>query len=612
MKERNIPSFSDNTDELHAPAKTQNAEKNLKLRVLKIIAVSGTVANTIGFLANFLLYGMDIPTAVCGICACLIAMNLVFGLRSPNARLYGGIMLSLLNLVEFPMLTLAYGSVMYPYMLLGFLGLLMLSEGKERIVRGCVLAVCDVAVIVFSTLRPFIFGDKDAAGLLGSAILTFLITLLSMSVMVIMWQSVYLTETVEIDSITGALSRVGFLRRTSKQLKNDKNTAYTILYFNIIGFKAINSVYGIDGGNRLLTQLGQRLLDASFKPKYVGRLNADHFVCLVKQDGLEDYDLEDVCHFRFLDKGRSVELLLNCGIYRVADRSLPVESMCDRAQSVLRYVQGRQYSHCAEYDNKAENAFREETIVLGEIEQALQQGAFIPYYQPIVDCRTGKIVSAEALARWIHPTAGVISPGRFIPVLEKKELVSQMDSVIFKKVSQMLEARSQERLPVVPVSINLSRMDLYDPMVMRHLLSTVEKSMNRNLYRIEVTESAYETMSDSVMETLNAFRDFGAQILVDDFGSGFSSLGMITDYQFDIIKLDMQFASKLETNEKVCGVVKSMISMAHMLGAKVIAEGIENAAQLQIMQDSGCDYIQGFYFYKPMPEAEFLALMNKQ
>lgn len=588
-----------------------DTEVDIRIRVLTIVALAGAVGNTLGFLANLMLYGLNFVTLCCFVCAVLIICNLLFGLRSRHCIPLGYAMLLLLNVFEFPLLTLTYGAVMCPYMMIGFHALAMISNKQRRISLCTLLGVYDIIIIVYSYLYPYIFGPQDAMGLLGSAVITFAISIFTVAGLVIMWQNVYLLETIEIDSVTKVQSRVGFNKNAEKILKNDSSGNYSMLYFNVVSFKVINSVFGIDGGNRFLAAAAAHLSTAPFTPRLVGRLDADHFVCLVNRDHFDSACLETVCQVPFEERGRRIQARMLCGIYDISDRSLPISAMYDRACAALRLIHNSVSRFYAVYDGKAEAGYRDETMVLSEIGNAIQNGQFLPYYQPIVDCATGKIVSAEALARWEHPEMGLISPSVFIPVLEKKNQISQLDGIIAKSVHAFLESRLAEGKSIVPISVNLSRWDLYDHGLMNELYSMVQGMGSRGaLHRFEITESAYEDLSDYTLQTISNLRKCGASVLVDDFGSGYSSLGMITDYEFDLIKLDVQFVKKIVGNDKIRGVVQSLIDMAHKLGAKVVTEGVETEAQYQAIRECGSDYIQGYHFHKPLRADEFLALLD--
>lgn len=236
---------------------------------------------------------------------------------------------------------------------------------------------------------------------------------------------------------------------------------------------------------------------------------------------------------------------------------------------------------------------------------------FTVFYQPIYDIWTRKIVSAEALVRWISKENGMILPGRFIPALEDSGYITKVDSFMNRRVHDFLGERYEKGKTVVPVTVNLSRMDLMDADIMEEIRQDVKNSkLPQEVFRYEITESACADITESGNEFLSELREMGVKLLVDDFGSGQSSFSMMRDFEFDVIKLDMGFVHKIGTGKKNNSILISMIELAHRLDMKVVAEGVENEEQLNFLRRYGCDFIQGFYFSKPLPEEEFVKLLD--
>ncbi len=584
---------------------------DMNLRVTMILALAGAVGNTLGFVANDLLYGMTVPTMVCAVCDVLILLTLLLGLRSRYYRFFGILMLNMLNVLEFPLLVMTYGAVMVPYLIIGFLGTLMLTGKKSRLVHCTLLALYDVAVIVGSTIHPYIFGPQETAGLLGSAIITFLIALGTLTACVMLWQDVAVQEAGGIDSVTGCYNRNGFLTNVGRRLARDEEKKYTILVFNIHSFKAINTVCGTEGGNRLLQELAQRIRCSPLAPLCLCRFSGDRFCALVETRVFDEAKLEELCTFRFQDKGQSLEVELSCGVYHMGKEEAELDTLCDRASAACRLARSGKERHYRIYDEAIAERYRVENELLGELEWAMEQRSFEPCYHPIVDCKTQQVCFAEALARWNHPRLGMISPGIFVPILEEKGFVTRLDTIMAQRVDEFLQSRQAEGKPAVPVSVNLSRVDLFDGEFMNRLCRMVAAS-RAEYYRFELTESAYEELPPETMERLAELRRCGAKILMDDFGKGYSSLGAVTDCEFDLIKLDMSFTAKLETDDRARSVVASLIRMSHDLGARVVAEGVETRQQLEYLCSVDCDYVQGYLFHKPMSEAAFAALLDSQ
>lgn len=226
------------------------------------------------------------------------------------------------------------------------------------------------------------------------------------------------------------------------------------------------------------------------------------------------------------------------------------------------------------------------------------------------DAYTGELASAEALIRWNYPQHGLLSPGIFIPVLEESGHISQVDHFVLDEVRRFYEKRRNEGKHIVPISINLSWMDFYDS----DMMGTIFESLQHDRYgiqaRFEVTETSCAAMYVHEVNVIAALQEAGAMVLLDDFGSGYSSFSTFSNYNFDIIKLDMGFVQKIGTDDKIKSIIHSIIDMSHHMNAKVIAEGVETHEQLDFLSRHGCDYIQGFYFSKPVPQKEFEAMLE--
>lgn len=252
----------------------------------------------------------------------------------------------------------------------------------------------------------------------------------------------------------------------------------------------------------------------------------------------------------------------------------------------------------------------DEDKLFNEIISGISNQEFQVYYQPIVDTVSEKVSSAEALVRWKKGQKD-LSPATFIPLLEKKRGISLLDKFVIESVSSYLKIRRMAGKPIVPVSINLSWLDFCDFSLMSGLLRELEECSKLDIpTRIEITETTYSAILRSQTDPLTSIKKCGAELLMDDYGTGYSSLEVLQNYSFDILKIDISFVKQIETNIKTQKILRSTIKMAHELGMKLIAEGVENIQQVNFFRDSGCDYIQGFYFYRPMSENEFSNLLD--
>ena len=268
---------------------------------------------------------------------------------------------------------------------------------------------------------------------------------------------------------------------------------------------------------------------------------------------------------------------------------------------------GVPYAMCNE---RMSQDYVNQRVYVSELDSALEKGEFIPYYQPIVDAKTGEIVSAEALIRWNHSEKGMIPPGMFIPVFEKEGLTTKLDSFMVNSVLNFNIERTKNNKKVVPCAVNLSRVDFYDTKLLAMLQKKLQSHQNiHDMLKLEITESSCAVLESDAMFFLEEMKKLKLSFLLDDFGSGMSSLSTLELYDFDTIKLDMGFIRKIGKSPKAEAIIRNTIGLAHDMGAKVVAEGVEDKEQLEFLRSVDCDMIQGYYFYKPMPEKEFAALL---
>lgn len=422
----------------------------------------------------------------------------------------------------------------------------------------------------------------------------------------------FVTDIENKDFLTGAFNRRGFLREVRLFLdKADQNKDYAIVLFNIKGFKGINEYFGTVGGDEVLRTIYRYFKNSPLQPIVIARTNGDHFFCLIEQSKL-DYDiLPTLCRTDFVRENKMLQLNIRCGIYLITDRTLHVSTMCDCAQIAIAHIFDEYIKSYAVFDPSMRANYLIRSEIQGRVQYALANREFEVYYQPIYDARTGEMTSAEALIRWKYPGKGLISPGIFIPALEESGQITQVDCFVLKEVCRFYETRKKEGKTVIPISINLSWMDFYD----ENMMDTIFKSLRDDRYdiqpRFEVTETAYAAMSDREADLIAALRAAGAKVLLDDFGSGYSSFSTFSNYDFDIIKLDMGFVQKIGTDPKTKSIIHSIIDMSHHMNAKVIAEGVETQSQLDFLYRHDCDYIQGYYFSKPLSCMEFEELMEQ-
>ncbi len=415
------------------------------------------------------------------------------------------------------------------------------------------------------------------------------------------------------DYVTGGLSRAGFVRMMERMQKGGVDlTNYAVLFINIKDFKAVNEMAGYAAGDNLLRTVYTGIERSNLLPIIGGRSENDHFVFMVEKTSLELSTLPELLNTHWKYKEKDLFIHCRCGVFMIEDSTLEIYKILDRAKLAKEHIVDDYVKPYAVYEQSMLEEYSERASAFLLFDNGIKNKEFVVYYQPVVDAKTGKVVSAEALVRRITADGAVISPGKFIPILERTGYISMLDSFVAKSVTEFLLRQVNGGMPSVPVSFNLSQKDFYDEKLMEHLLESIKQSkLPKGMLLMEITESAYTLHEKNNEELLKQLRDAGAKILLDDFGTGYSSFGMFKNYNFDRVKLDMSFVRQLDDNINVRKVVRSIISMCHDLGVQVVAEGVENDTELTILRDMDCDFIQGYYFSKPLDEKNFVKYLSE-
>ncbi len=421
-----------------------------------------------------------------------------------------------------------------------------------------------------------------------------------------------ISKITDYDVLTGELSRSGFLKTAAHVIYGtEERRNYAILFYNIKGFKVINELFGVEGGDRVLRDTADAFRRSALDPILIARFEADHFVMLIDREKL-DYDVvTSLCSSLFERNGRTFKVYGRFGIYPVNSTRHEISGMCDRAKLAKDYITDDYVRPYAVYNQIMRESFVKKKKLAGDLENALKSREFAVFYQPVYNPYTNEIVSAEALVRWIHPEMGILSPGEFISIFEENGYISELDYFVQKEVGRLVRERQSRGQKLVPISINMSRMDFYDDGIMNGIAEDVKNvDCISRLCRIEVTESAFSAFTEIGSHFLREMKKAGVKILLDDFGSEYSAYSTIRDFDFDIIKLDMGFVKMIGKSDKTECIIRSIIDMAHNMNQQVIAEGVENQQQRDFLMECKCDAIQGFYYSKPLPETEFTALLE--
>lgn len=422
------------------------------------------------------------------------------------------------------------------------------------------------------------------------------------------------TVEMEKDPLTGYLNRSGFLRKTEYILKkNADQYQFAVIYFNIRKFSGLNDVYGYENGDKIIRSYMDRIQNSVLRPLALGRVSADRFHALVDVKNLELSELGKLLQYPVRIRGEQVEIYGRCGIYYIPEHcDLDVSQMCDLAKMAKNKISNQYMQPYEIYQEDMKTEYGQKNLALLNLEKALEQEEFVVCYQPVVDGQTGEIVSAEALVRWNSSGAEPMVPSVFVPELEDSGYITKLDTYIDQTVHRFQEKRYCQEKRMVPVAVNLSRMDLMDGRMTERIFTEIQETkVPKQYFRYEIIESACTIINTQGEEFLESLRQQGVQIFLDDFGTGVSTFETVRDYTFDALKLDMGFVKKIGKDQKSDAIVVSIIDLAHRMGMKVVAEGIENQQQSDFLRAHGCDYLQGFYYYKPMSAEEFSKLLDK-
>ena len=372
------------------------------------------------------------------------------------------------------------------------------------------------------------------------------------------------------------------------------------LFLDVHNFKAFNDQRGFEAGDKFLVAIGKYISDI-FSDSLCARQADDHFVVLTKTEGLQER--LDRLNRLVRDYDEEILLGINCGAYHLTGENEDPRMAIDRARYAARLIKNRFQTVYAEYDKTMSEEYHKRLYVVNSIDSAVSNGWIVPFYQPVVWSDTKELCGCEALARWMDPVYGQLFPNEFIPVLEEYRLIHKLDKAIFESVCRDLRAAMDAGKPVVPVSLNFSRLDfeLMDaPQELEDLVTRYR--IPKELIHVEVTESALTDNFSRLNAAMNRIKELGYSLWLDDFGSGYSSLNVLKDYQFDVVKIDMRFLSNLENSEKSKTLIDCIVKMANRINMLTLTEGVETEMQAEFLNQIGCNRLQGYLFGKPIPK----------
>lgn len=423
-----------------------------------------------------------------------------------------------------------------------------------------------------------------------------------------------LIQSTEKDTLTGLYNREYFFRYADQFDRRNKELPMDAILVNINQFHIINERYGKEYGNEVLCRIAEmiRRMIAKCGCGYACRPEADTFLIYSRHDKDGKYYKELMQQasedFRKHASVSDNRIRLRMGVYPDVDKNIDIERRFDRAKMAADTGRASYEQSISYYDNILHKAKLYEEQLLDDFKESLVNRHFRVYYQPKFNVRqeTPVLASAEALVRWEHPRLGMISPSLFVPLLEDNSLVQQLDHYVWREAAAQIRQWKDTFGVTVPVSVNVSRIDMYDPNIIDIFKNIIAKyGLTTSECLLEITESAYTGNSDQIINTVRQLRNLGFQVEMDDFGSGYSSLNMLSTLPIDALKLDMHFIRTAFTGRRDTRLIELIIDIAEYLKVPVIAEGVETEEQFHTLKALGCDLIQGYYFSKPVPPEKF-------
>ncbi len=426
--------------------------------------------------------------------------------------------------------------------------------------------------------------------------------------------SIIIHET-ERDELTGLFNKEFFFEY-GKLLDNQNEILMDALVLDVNRFHIVNELYGKAYGDLVLKKIGSFI----------------HNIVNTKEGGLACRS-ESNCFCIYLPHSDDLKIKLQSyisqvneviidhkisiriGIYLDDGNSLNMEEKFDRAKLACQKLRSTYSTAFDFYDEKLHSKELRLERLVNDFNKAIKEKQFKVFYQPKYNILKEKahLTSCEALVRWFHPEFGLVSPFEFISLFEENGLIQDLDRYVWAEAASKVKEWKDKYSITIPVSVNVSRIDIFNP----NLENILDELLNKNSIQskdllLEITESAYTDNSKQIIETINALRNKGFMIEMDDFGNGYSSLNMLTTLPIDALKLDMKFIKNICIDKKSCRLVEIMIEISKMLEVPVIAEGVETKEQLELLKEMGCDIVQGYYFSKPIPDYEFEELIKKE
>ena len=418
-----------------------------------------------------------------------------------------------------------------------------------------------------------------------------------------------LISATETDVLTGLYNRDYFFQYANRMRRENPDAPMDAIVLNVECFHSINALNGRDFGDRVLRTIGGSLRAVAKEAGGIaGRFGGDRFDVFCPH--LEDYQgMYDRLQGKLEEMAPNASIRLRMGVLSGQTELEPIQ-MFDMARTACSMARGHFKEHLIVFDERVRERELYEQRLLNDLRRALDSYEFEVHYQPQFDIQVDppRLVSAEALIRWRHPELGMIGPADFVPLFERSGKIGEVDKYAWSMAARQVARWRIEYGRVIPVSVNLSRVDVFDP-ELEHTLDTIRKENNlsRDALKLEVTESAYVENEDQLVRIVDYLQKSGYTVEMDDFGTGYSSLNMLSVIPVDVLKMDRAFIQNIESDEKTARLVELILGIAKSMDVPVVAEGVETESQLRLLRRMGCAMVQGYYFSRPLHPSDFEA-----
>ena len=417
-----------------------------------------------------------------------------------------------------------------------------------------------------------------------------------------------LEKRVQQDELTGVYNRSTFFDKAREMLESSEEPMYIVL-LDIVNFKVVNDLYGMAKSDHLLRFMAKQLKDLCKGREYIiARFTGDHFYMCVKEADFNEISFPK----RYKTFLKEMEIKVIYGVFKVEDRDLPINIMCDRASLAVHDKDQNRHEYIRFYNDDERKRIIQEQEIENDMEQAVEERQFSVYVQPKYDIAKEKIIGGEALVRWLHPMKGMISPGVFINVFEKNGFIIRLDYYVWEETCRLLSEMKKQGLPLLTLSINVSRAHFYGNELQDKLEELVAKyGLEPSDLELEITETICAEDTDAIYTKIRKLQAAGFKVAMDDFGSGYSSLNMLKEMPLDIIKMDLKFLDGGDDEDKSRNILKTLILLAHSLNLSVVVEGVETREQVEFLKEVGGCSAQGYYYSRPVEVSVYEGMLKK-